>query len=199
MKKRIISLALVSVMAFVLVLSLSSCGKEPKSLGYEVTHEVTIKIKGYGTIELELYGKEAPITVANFVKLANSGFYEGLTFHRIMSDFMIQGGGFDESGIEMDADSIKGEFSANGVDNPIPHVRGVISMARTNVMDSASSQSFIMHKDYPSLNGQYAAFGIVRKGISVVDDICDSVKQGENGAVSLSDRPVIESITVKEK
>lgn len=199
MKKRIISLALVSVMAFVLVLSLSSCGKEPKSLGYEVTHEVTIKIKGYGTIELELYGKEAPITVANFVKLANSGFYEGLTFHRIMSDFMIQGGGFDESGIEMDADTIKGEFPANGVDNPIPHVRGVISMARTNVMDSASSQFFIMHKDYPSLNGQYAAFGIVRKGISVVDDICDSVKQGYNGAVSLSDRPVIESITVKEK
>lgn len=199
MKKRIISLALVSIMAFVLVLSLSSCAKEPKSLGYEVTHEVTIKIKGYGTIELELYGKEAPITVANFVKLANSGFYEGLTFHRIMSDFMIQGGGFDEDGYEMDADTIKGEFSANGVDNPIPHVRGVISMARTNVMDSASSQFFIMHKDYPSLNGKYAAFGIVRKGISVVDDICDSVKQGENGAVSLSDRPVIESITVKEK
>ena len=148
---------------------------------------------------IELYPQYAPQTVANFVKLANSGFYEGLTFHRIMSDFMIQGGGFDEDGYEMDADSIKGEFSANGVDNPIPHVRGVISMARTNVMNSASSQFFIMHKDYPSLNGQYAAFGIVRKGISVVDDICDSVKQGYNGAVSLSDRPVIESITVKEK
>lgn len=199
MKKRIISIALVSVMVILLACSLSSCGRdEPKSLGYEVTHYVTIKIKDYGTIELELYGKEAPITVANFVDLAESGFYDGLTFHRIISDFMIQGGGFEADGTYKEADNIKGEFLANGVSNPIEHVRGVISMARADSMNSGSSQFFIMHKDSPHLDGMYAAFGIVRKGISVVDKICEEVPQGYNGSVTLADRPVIESITVKK-
>ena len=199
MKKRIISIALVSVMVILLACSLSSCGRdEPKSLGYEVTHYVTIKIKDYGTIELELYGKEAPITVANFVDLAESGFYDGLTFHRIISDFMIQGGGFEEDGTYKEADNIKGEFLANGVSNPIEHVRGVISMARADSMNSGSSQFFIMHKDSPHLDGMYAACGIVRKGISVVDKICEEVPQGYNGSVALADRPVIESITVKK-
>lgn len=199
MKKRIISLTLIAIMSLVLVLPLTSCGiKEPESLGYEVTHYATIEIEDYGTIELELYGKEAPITVANFVKLANEGFYEGLTFHRIMSNFMIQGGGYEVSGAEKDADTIKGEFSSNGVENPIEHVRGVISMARTDVKNSASSQFFIMHKDSPHLDGDYAAFGIVTKGIAVVDKLCEEVPQGYNGAVTLANRPVIKSVTVRE-
>jgi peptidyl-prolyl cis-trans isomerase B (cyclophilin B) len=200
MKKRIISIALVSIMVILLAFSLCSCrGKdEPKSLGYEVTHYVTIKIKDYGTIELELYGKVAPITVANFVDLAESGFYDGLTFHRIISDFMIQGGGFEVDGTYKEADNIKGEFIANGVSNPINHVRGVISMARADSMNSGSSQFFIMHQDSPHLDGQYAAFGIVTKGIAVVDKICQEVPQGYNGSVTLANRPVIESITVKK-
>lgn len=199
MKKRIISIALVSVMVILLAFSLTSCGEnEPESLGYEVTHYVTIKIKDYGTIELELYGKTAPITVANFVDLAESGFYDGLTFHRIISDFMIQGGGFEQDGSYKEADNIKGEFIANGISNPINHVRGVISMARSDSMNSASSQFFIMHKDSPHLDGQYAAFGIVRKGIGVVDKICEEVLQGYNGSVSIANRPVIESVTVKK-
>lgn len=199
MKKRIISLTLMAVFTFVLILPLASCGtKEPESLGYEVTHYATIEIENYGTIELELYGKEAPITVENFVTLANEGFYEGLTFHRIISGFMIQGGGYEVDGYEKDANTIKGEFSENGVNNPIKHVRGVISMARTPINDSASSQFFIMHDDDSYLDGKYAAFGIVTKGIGVVDKICKEIPQGYNGEVSLSYRPVIKSVTVKE-
>ena len=199
MKKRLFSLFLAVLTIVLITVSFSSCGtKEPKSLGFEVTHYATIEIRDYGTIELELYGKEAPITVENFVNLANEGLYEGLTFHRIMTDFMIQGGGYDVSGNEMDVPSIKGEFSSNGVNNPINHVRGVISMARTDVKDSASSQFFIMHKDSPHLNGDYAAFGIVTKGIAVVDKICKEVPQGYNGSVLLANRPVIEKITIRE-
>lgn len=209
MKKRIISIILVVLSLALIILPLASCGgnekdtrvddpDDIKSLGYTVTHYATIKIKDYGEIKLELYGYEAPITVENFVNLANSGFYDGLVFHRIMSDFMIQGGGFNKDGSEKDAPSIKGEFYENGIINQIEHVRGVISMARTDVMDSASSQFFIMHKTSPHLDGSYAAFGKVIKGMYVVDEICDSVKQGYNGAVALKDRPVIESITIEE-
>lgn len=201
MKKRIISIILVVML--VMVFPLSSCGgkkdkpEDTKGLGYTVTHYAVIKIKGYDEIQIELYGNEAPITVQNFVKLAEEGFYNGLVFHRIISDFMIQGGGFYENGYEKDAPSIKGEFYANGVNNPITHVRGVISMARTDVYNSGSSQFFIMHQTSPHLDGKYAAFGKVIKGMYVVDEICDTVKQGYNGAVALADRPVIESITIK--
>ena len=194
MKKRIISLTLVALTLLLIVCAFSSCKKDP----YEVTHRATIVIKDYGTIELELYGNLAPKTVENFVKLANEGFYDGLTFHRIISGFMIQGGGFTESGAYKEADNIKGEFSENGFDNPLLHERGVISMARGNDMDSASSQFFIMHQNYPSLNGQYAAFGRVTSGIEVVDEICFQVPQGYNGAVNAVDRPVIVSVTVEK-
>lgn len=124
-----------------------------------------------GNIVVQLDGDEAPITVANFKKLVGEKFYDGLVFHRIIEDFMIQGGGFTKSGAEKDAATIKGEFSSNGYSNSIKHERGVISMARTNVKDSASSQFFIVHKTSPHLDGKYAAFGYTVHGLDVVDAI----------------------------
>ena len=130
-----------------------------------------INIKDFGEVELELYPDLAPITVDNFVKLVNKGFYNGLTFHRIIRGFMIQGGCPKGNGTGGPGYQIKGEFSANGVNNPIKHERGVISMARAMNPDSAGSQFFIMHKDAPHLDGQYAAFGKVIRGIEVVDKV----------------------------
>ena len=130
-----------------------------------------IEVEKFGTIEVELYRDLAPISVDNFAKLANKGFYNGLTFHRIISGFMIQGGCPKGNGTGGPGYTIKGEFSANGISNPIKHERGVISMARAMDYNSAGSQFFIMHKDGPFLDGQYAAFGKVSKGIEVVDAI----------------------------
>ncbi len=131
-----------------------------------------IEIEGYGEISLELYADEAPITVANFVKLANSGFYNGLIFHRVINDFMIQGGDPTGTGYgSSDQETIKGEFSENGVKNRISHVRGTISMARSQNYNSASSQFFICQADCTYLDGQYAAFGCVTDGMDVVDKI----------------------------
>ena len=130
-----------------------------------------IEINKFGTIEVELYKDVAPITVDNFIKLVNKGFYNGLTFHRIIKGFMIQGGCPKGNGTGGPGYSIKGEFFANGVNNPLKHTRGVISMARAMDPDSAGSQFFIMHKDAPHLDGQYAAFGKVVSGIEVVDAI----------------------------
>ena len=130
-----------------------------------------IEINKFGTIEVELYKDLAPITVDNFIKLVNKGFYNGLTFHRIIQGFMIQGGCPKGNGTGGPGYSIKGEFLANGVNNPLKHTRGVISMARAMDPDSAGSQFFIMHKDAPHLDGQYAAFGKVVSGIEVVDAI----------------------------
>ena len=128
-----------------------------------------------GNIELELYPDIAPKTVANFVKLANENFYDGLVFHRVIKDFMIQGGGYDTDMTQHETDTITGEFLQNGSFNMIPHERGVISMARTAIsMDSASSQFFIMHQDSPSLNGQYASFGKVTSGMEYVDKIAET-------------------------
>lgn len=140
---------------------------------------VTIKIKGMGDIKAELYPDVAPITVENFVKLAGSGFYNGLTFHRIISGFMIQGGDPEGTGMGGPGYSIKGEFASNGVPNSLNHTRGVLSMARSMNPDSAGSQFFIMHKDAPYLDGQYAAFGKVIEGIEVVDQVA-SVKTDYN-------------------
>ena len=140
-----------------------------------------IEIDGFGTIEVMLDRANAPITVDNFVKLAENGFYRGLTFHRIISGFMIQGGCPIGNGTGGPGYCIKGEFAANGVNNPIKHERGVISMARAMDYDSAGSQFFIMHKDGFFLDGQYAAFGKVIKGIEVVDAIA-SVKTNVNDA-----------------
>ena len=130
-----------------------------------------IEVKEFGTIEVELNPSVAPITVENFVKLANKGFYNGLTFHRVIRGFMIQGGCPKGNGTGGPGYCIKGEFMANGVNNPLKHTRGVISMARAMDPDSAGSQFFIMHQDAPHLDGQYAAFGKVTKGIEVVDAI----------------------------
>ena len=137
-----------------------------------MSDKVKITVENMGEIEVELYRDKAPKTVENFMKLVRGGFYTGLIFHRVISGFMIQGGGMNASFEGKHADSIEGEFASNGhPENDISHKRGVISMARTNVPDSASSQFFIMHKDSPFLDGQYAAFGAVTKGMDVVDKI----------------------------
>ena len=163
---------------------------------------IQIKVKNYGTMTAELYPQKAPLTVANFVKLADEGFFAGLIFHRVIKDFMIQGGGYDESMSHKDAKSIKGEFRSNGyAKNDLKHTRGTLSMARTSVRDSASSQFFIMHKDSPHLDGQYAAFGKVTEGLEVIDAIANT-KTGSFG-FGMQDVPktpvVIEDITVISK
>ena len=132
---------------------------------------VTIEMENGKKIKLELYPEEAPITVENFLELVKNHFYDGLTFHRVISGFMIQGGDPLGTGFGGSDKKIKGEFLANGVNNRIKHVRGVISMARSQNPNSASSQFFIMHADAPHLDGQYAAFGHVVSGIEVVDEI----------------------------
>ncbi len=157
-----------------------------------------INIKDYGVITVKLDQSAAPKTVGNFISLAQSGFYDGLTFHRIIEGFMMQGGDPDGDGTGGAEKTVAGEFSANGHNNPISHKRGVISMARANDYNSASSQFFIVHEDSEdSLDGKYAAFGHVISGIEVVDKICENVPQGYNGAVAEADRPVIESITIR--
>ena len=160
-------------------------------------HHIDIQVKDYGTIKAELDGDAAPITVANFLKLAESGFYDGLTFHRIIDGFMIQGGDPKGNGTGGADKTIKGEFSQNGVENKLSHVRGTLSMARSQDMDSASSQFFIVQSDCTYLDGQYAAFGTVTEGMELVDKICkDTPVQDNNGTVSAADQPVIESIKV---
>lgn len=154
-----------------------------------------IEVEKFGTIEVELYKDVAPISVDNFVKLANKGFYNGLTFHRIIKGFMIQGGCPKGNGTGGPGYSIKGEFAANGINNPIKHERGVISMARAMDPNSAGSQFFIMHKDAPHLDGQYAAFGKVSQGIEVVDAIA-SVNTNYYDAPL--EKVVIKSISIKE-
>ena len=154
-----------------------------------------IEIRKFGTIEVELYPDIAPITVENFVKLVNKGFYNGLTFHRIIRGFMIQGGCPKGNGTGGPGYEIKGEFLANGVNNPLKHTRGVISMARAMDPDSAGSQFFIMHQDAPHLDGQYAAFGKVIKGIEVVDAIASV---NTNYYDMPLERVVINSIKIEE-
>lgn len=148
---------------------------------------VVIEMKNGGKIELELDASAAPITVENFLKLVKEGFYDGLTFHRVISGFMIQGGCPEGTGMGGPGYGIKGEFAANGVENPIKHERGVISMARSQNPDSAGSQFFIMHADAPHLDGQYAAFGKVISGMEVVDEIANAV-------TDYSDRPFDEIV-----
>ena len=158
---------------------------------------VVIEMQDGGVIKLELDAKEAPITVANFEKLVKEGFYDGLIFHRVISGFMIQGGCPLGTGTGGPGYEIKGEFASNGVPNKIKHNRGTISMARTQVPDSAGSQFFIMHADAPYLDGQYACFGYVTKGMDVVDEICDNTPvEDDNGTVKTENQPVIESIKI---
>ena len=158
---------------------------------------IEIQVESYGTIKATLDADVAPITVTNFVNLAKSGFYDGLTFHRIISGFMIQGGDPKHNGTGGSDEKIKGEFASNGVKNSISHKRGTISMARSSYYDSASSQFFIMHADSTALDGQYAAFGTVTSGMDVVDAICNNVNPvGDNGMVPYEQQPVITTIKV---
>lgn len=159
------------------------------------THHIEIVLKDYGTIAVELDANVAPISVTNFMYLAQQGFYKNLTFHRIMDGFMMQGGA--PSATSKNVNTIKGEFKSNGVANDISHVRGTISMARAKANDSASSQFFIVHQDSTFLDGQYAGFGHVTAGMEIVDQICGNKGvQGENGAVEPENQPIIEDIIV---
>lgn len=158
-------------------------------------HYVDIHMKDMGTIRVELDADSAPITVTNFVNLVKEGFYDGLTFHRIMAGFMMQGGDPTGTGAGGSQNTIKGEFAGNGIDNPLSHTRGAISMARSDDPNSASSQFFIMHQDGISLDGSYAAFGHVTEGMEIVDEICENATgQDRNGILPVENRPVIESM-----
>lgn len=162
-------------------------------------HKVNIIIKDKGTISVELDADVAPISTTNFINLAEAGFYDGVTFHRIIEDFMMQGGDPTGTGSGGSGETIKGEFSDNGVENNLSHTRGAISMARSQLYDSASSQFFIVHQDAPHLDGQYACFGYVTEGMEIVDDICENTKGGDyNGVIPVENRPVIETIEVVE-
>ena len=199
--------------AMVTVLALGACGNKgadatEESSGADAStevqeelatgkHHVEIAVKDYGTVKVELDADAAPITVTNFLKLAKDGFYDGLTFHRIISGFMIQGGDPLGNGTGGSEETIKGEFSENGVENELSHIRGAISMARARAYDSASSQFFIVHEDSVFLDGQYACFGYVTDGMDVVDAICDAVPVTDgNGTVAAENQPVIESVKV---
>ena len=200
-------------LAALLVLSLAGCGKtsvvgitttskasaaneESQGVG---THHAEIEIQDYGTITVELDGDAAPITVQNFMDLANAGFYDGLTFHRIISGFMMQGGDPNGNGTGGSENTIKGEFSANGVENPLSHTRGAISMARAQAPDSASSQFFICHADSTFLDGQYACFGYVTDGMDVVDAVCEAAQPtDDNGTIPADQQPVITAIRITD-
>jgi len=197
-QKRILAAAVLVVIAAVAaVLVWSNQKKKEEASAGDYTAEIAVK--DYGTITVELDGDAAPETVKNFVSLAESGFYDGLTFHRIIDGFMIQGGDPNGDGTGGSEETIPGEFSANGFDNPLSHTRGTISMARSQDYDSASSQFFIMQEDTPSLDGQYAAFGHVTSGMEVVDAICEDAVNGDaNGVLPAEDQPVIESITITD-
>ncbi len=163
------------------------------------TYYADIEIQDYGTVTVELDADAAPITVENFVNLARSGFYDGLTFHRIMDGFMMQGGDPEGDGTGGSENTIKGEFSDNGVENNLSHTRGAISMARSSDYDSASSQFFIVQEDSTFLDGQYACFGYVTDGMDIVDEICTSAQPtDDNGTIPADQQPVITSITIRE-
>lgn len=193
-----------------LLLSVSACsgeyqaGREKQQAPAEEdagalspSYTAAIEVDGYGTITVALDAAAAPETVENFVSLAESGFYDGLTFHRIMSGFMIQGGDPNGNGTGGSDKTITGEFRENGFDNPLSHTRGAISMARSSDYDSASSQFFIVHEDSTYLDGSYAAFGYVTEGMDVVDQICaDAEPTDNNGSIAPASQPVISSITI---
>lgn len=176
---------------------LAGCGKKEEETLLSGQHQAEIVIKDMGVLKVTLDADAAPITVTNFVKLAEEGFYDGLTFHRIISGFMIQGGDPSGDGTGGSDTPITGEFASNGIDNPLSHTRGAISMARTSRPDSASSQFFIVHEDSLFLDGEYAVFGYVTEGMEIVDSICENTTgQDANGIVPEENRPVIETIKI---
>ena len=182
----------------ILVLCISvSCASSDTGL-LEESYTVEIEIENYGVITAVLDAQSAPITVENFVNLAKQGFYNGVSFHRIINGFMMQGGAPDGNGQNNEGTpTIKGEFAYNGVENNIKHTRGTLSMARSQSYNSASTQFFIMHQDRESLDGQYAAFGRVTDGMDIVDKICENVPVTDsNGSVAPQNRPIIKEIRV---
>ena len=189
------------LLLFVSIFMTGCLGDEPEDNSLlKGKHDVVITVKDYGVIELELDADVAPITVTNFIDLVKDKFYDGLTFHRIMDGFVIQGGDPEGNGTGGSKNTIKGEFSSNGVENNISHKRGVISMARSQDNNSASSQFFIVQEDSTFLDGQYAAFGKVTKGMDVVDKIAkDAEPIDDNGTIPKDKQPVIEKIRVKAK
>ena len=190
--------------AAILTLTFCGCSKRQSEFDSDTgsgygTHHAVITVKDYGDIKLVLDGDTAPITVKNFVELAKSGFYDGLTFHRIIKGFMIQGGDPNGNGTGGSDKTIRGEFSKNGVENNISHKRGVISMARSQDNNSASSQFFIMHEDGDYLDGSYAAFGHVTEGMDVVDKIAENTPVTDsNGTVLKENQPIIEKIVITD-
>lgn len=179
--------------------SASSCVTSASGEYASGTHHATIEVESYGAIKLELDADVAPATVANFAKLAGEGFYDGLTFHRIIEGFMVQGGDPNGNGTGGSDEKIVGEFSDNGHPNSISHVRGTISMARSQAYNSASSQIFIMQADTPSLDGQYAAFGHVTEGMDVVDAMCEAARPTDNnGTIAAADQPRIASVKMDD-
>ncbi len=186
MKKSFLAVALIMILMLTVVLS--ACGTANK--GGDKMNKVKIEMADGQTMLLELYPDKAPITVANFKKLVSEGFYDGLIFHRVINGFMIQGGDPEGTGMGGSKDTIKGEFAQNGVANDTKHERGVISMARTMVPDSASSQFFICHQAAPHLDGAYAAFGKVVEGIEVVDAIASV-------ATDYNDKPLTDVVMKK--
>ena len=177
------------------LLFLTGCSSDEETLTGK--HHAEIVVQDYGTIKVELDADQAPITVQNFIDLANSGFYDGLTFHRIIEGFMIQGGDPNGDGTGGSGHTIRGEFTQNGINNTLSHTRGAISMARSSAMNSASSQFFIVHEDSTYLDGSYAVFGYVTEGMDVVDAIATSVTaEDSNDTVAKENQPVIEKITI---
>lgn len=173
----------------------------PTLLDEETTYYADIAIADHGTVTVKLDQASAPISAANFVELANAGFYDGLTFHRIIEGFMMQGGDPNADGTGGADYNIKGEFDANGVENNLSHTVGAISMARADDYDSASSQFFIVHEDASeSLDGFYAVFGYVTEGMDIVNTICTEASPTDgNGTISADEQPVITSITIREE
>lgn len=204
-KKMVKQAVYLGVMLILMIVVLVGCKKKQKGSDTAKTpdisgkHNVEITVKDYGTIKVELDADVAPVTVDNFLNLVKEGFYDGLTFHRVIDGFMIQGGDPKGNGTGGSDKTIKGEFSSNGVENKLSHVRGTISMARSQAKDSASSQFFIVHEDSTYLDGEYAAFGTVTEGMEIVDQICKDVEvEDSNGTVAKQNQPVIESIKVAE-
>ena len=170
----------------------------PAALDESLTYFADIDIEGYGVITIQLDQAAAPVTCANFVELAESGFYDGLTFHRIIAGFMMQGGDPKGNGTGGSDNKIVGEFKANGYENNLSHVRGTVSMARSSAKNSASSQFFICHEDAPHLDGSYAAFGTVTAGMDVVDAVCEAAQPTDNnGTIPADAQPVMTSVTIR--
>ncbi|MBQ1466911.1 MAG: peptidylprolyl isomerase [Solobacterium sp.] len=190
------------IFACVLILGMTGCKKneeQPVQIEEDTVYTARMTVKDYGEIVFEMKTSTAPETVKNFVELAESGFYDGLTFHRIMDGFMIQGGDPDGNGGGGSGKTIHGEFSSNGYDNPLSHVCGTVSMARAKNPDSASSQFFICVADDTFLDGDYAAFGTVTEGLEVAMKIAaDAQPVDKNGTILPEEQPVIESIVIEK-